>query len=897
MDSKSIVFVESNTTGTGELFMKEALAMGYNVFFLSNDPFKYPFLDRYPVHYAQINTENSDELIRMVERIPNVDLVFSSSEFYVEIVNQINRRLGLVSNRPEAISTCRNKLELYKVLSKKGLCPKAIHVSRSTVLASTIHENDIVPYPFVVKPLKGSGSQGVRFIRDADQLALYANETDQNEFIIQEYMDGEEFSVEVLSLNGDHHVMGITKKHLGEEPYFVEIGHDFPASLNGDESERICCIVREALDEVGYMTGASHVEIRMKQQTVKIIEINPRLAGGMIPVLMNKCTNINMIQLCLLLHLNKIDEFKEEMGGFTFLQTGVIRFKLAKGKGEIQNIIVKKGDHDERFDHQILLLKKTGDRITLSGDFKDRIACVIVAGSDTKECEQVAKKWLYRIEAVYRDRSNSSLADYTLQFLENTGRLSSTLHPYAQAVMKTEKRRTSLEEIRLICDIDEAHQIMLLESGILPQDDVIPVLKEIRRLREHDFESVLSLPTPRGLYLTYESYMIAQLGERLGGNLQLARSRNDINATMNHLIIRDHGLELIQTLWRLMSSMTLLAKKYTNTVFPIYSQYQTALPGTFGHYLMAIVESLLDHTNQWISLLNGSMKSPLGACSGGGTTLPIHTDITVELLGFKTAYRNSIAAVSSRDLNLRVASECSFIGLTLSRLIQDLQIWSSIEFSLCSLPDQLCGGSSAMPQKKNPYLLEWVKARIDELLAIKDTLTFSVHKTPFSNSFEVSGISTDHSCEMISKLTKVINMTSILLNGLAINEQSAKKHIMDSCSYLSDVAEYLFREHSISFRESHHYLGEIIPLIGSDYAALVKLVNQKLDIEMGQTLLSQDRLYGMGPGEKQVDEHISYCMDSLEQLKDQLDDYVQQIHTASHKKEQLINRMVLPTQT
>ncbi|TCP67346.1 lyase family protein [Baia soyae] len=897
MDARSIVFVESNTTGTGELFLKEALMMGYNIFFLSKDPFKYPYIEKYPVSYVQLNTENSDEIMRMVEGVPNVDLVFSTSEFYVEIVNQINMRLGLVWNRPEAISICRNKLELYEMLSKKELCPKAIRVLRSTVLANTAY--DFMPYPFVVKPLKGSGSQGVRFIQDSDQLAVYANETDQDEFIIQEYMDGEEFSVEVLSLNGDHHVMGITKKYLGEEPYFIETGHDFPANLNGDEAEKIRCTVREALDEVGYLMGASHVEIRVKQHSVKIIEINPRLAGGMIPVLMNKCTNINMIRLCLLLHLNKGDEFEEMMAGFTFLHRGVIRFKLAEGKGEVKEIAVKKGDHADQLDHEILLLKKSGDRITLSGDFKDRIACVIVAGSDTKECEQVAKSWLCRIEAVYREIKDPSLADYTLHFLENTGRLSSTLHPYAQAVMKAEKRRTSLEEIRLICDIDEAHQIMLLESGILPHDDVIPVLKEIQRLRECDFESVLSLPTPRGLYLTYESYMISQLGERLGGNLQLARSRNDMNAAMNHLFIRDHGLELMETLWRLMSSMTLLARKHTNTVFPIYSQYQTALPGTFGHYLMAVVESLLDHTNQLTSLLEWSMKSPLGACSGGGTTLPIHADITAELLGFRTRYRNSIAAVSSRDLNLRVASECSFIGLTLSRLIQDLQIWSSMEFSLCSLPDQLCGGSSAMPQKKNPYLLEWVKARIDELLAIKDTLTFSVHKTPFSNSFEVSGISTDHSCEMISKLTNIMNMTSILLNGLAINEESAKKHLMETYSYLSDVAEYLFREHSISFRESHHYLGEIIPLIGDDHEAFVNLVNQKFDIKMSPTLsfLSQDRFYGMGPGEKPVNEHISYCMDSLGQVKDQLDDVSQQIRMASCKREQLIHRMVLSTQS
>lgn len=150
-------------------------------------------------------------------------------------------------------------------------------------------------------------------------------------------------------------------------------------------------------------------------------------------------------------------------------------------------------------------------------------------------------------------------------------------------------------------------------------------------------------------------------------------------------------------------------------------------------------------------------------------------------------------------------------------MAQDLQVWTTKEFSLCSLPDQLCGGSSAMPQKKNPYILEWVKARIDELLAMKDTLTFSINKTPFSNSFEVSTISTGSTCEIISKSRRLISIISIIVNNLYINEDIAEKHIMESYAYLSDISEFLFHEYSIPFRESHHYLGEIIPLVGNNH--------------------------------------------------------------------------------
>lgn len=240
-----------------------------------------------------------------------------------------------------------------------------------------------------------------------------------------------------------------------------------------------------------------------------------------------------------------------------------------------------------------------------------------------------------KTKVVYTDSQYSSLADHTIQFLTDTGRLKSTVHPYAQSVMREDKRKGSLEEIKLICDVDESHLIMLLEGKILSLDDVAPILKEIQILRNHNFEPILRLPMPRGLYMTYESYMIAKLGNQIGGNLQLARSRNNINATINNLRIRDDLLELIQALWRLIASMTLLAKKYVNTSFPIYSQYQTALPGTFGHYLMAIVESLLEHINQLIILLDSSMKSPLGACSGGGTTLPIDPQVTADLLASK----------------------------------------------------------------------------------------------------------------------------------------------------------------------------------------------------------------------------------------------------------------------
>ncbi|WP_043978039.1 lyase family protein [Priestia megaterium] len=889
MSIKSIVFIESNTTGTGEMFIKESINMGYNVFFLSNDPFKYSFLDRNSINFLKVDTNDVNEILKIVNKIPSVELVFTSSEYFVEIVNQVNGTLGLKSNNQEAISACRNKEKLYATLIKYDLCPKAFILSKELTFQTN---NILFNRPYVVKPTNGSGSKDVKFISSQKELERYAEDTEEERFILQEYFEGDEYSVEVMSNEGKHYIIGIVKKQLSEKPNFIEVGHDFPANLSDNLTKKIKNIVAKTLNIVGYINGASHIELRVHKDEIRIIEINPRLAGGMIPLLIEKCSNINLIKTCLLLYLNKTMEFEQVMNNITFINEGVIRFKLPEVSGVIKTINYMQENSKENVDNissDIINLKKDGDVITLQGDFRDRVVCIISSGPSIEKCDKYVSNILEDIEVIL-DGFNSE-NDVTLKFLTDTGRLNSTLHPYAND--KVNSRLSEDREIEIICDIDEAHLLMLVQKNIIPYEHGKIILKEISKLKKDKFQQVLNLPKPRGLYMTYEGYIISKVGKEIGGNLQISRSRNDINATINNISIRDLLINLIDTLLRLTASITLNAIKNIDKILPIYSQYQIALPGRLGHYLMAAAESLLEKSEKLIDLVDLSMKSPLGAGSGGGTTIPIDVRITSELLGFKSTFKNSLNAVSNRDLNIRVNNDCSIIALTLSRIAQDLQVWSTTESLICSLPDYLCGGSSAMPQKKNPYLLEWIKARTDEIMTMKDQVSLSILKTPLSNSFEVSGISTKNTRVIINNIDNMLKVMNLIINNLQINEDLSKKHLLNGNAYMSEISEFLYTNFAIPFRESHHYLGELASNGIKEEGEILREVMNKYGVQIQhQNLNSLERNFGMGPGEDAVNEHILFNIEKLNSISTYLATVKSDISEKKIKREKMILEII-----
>jgi biotin carboxylase len=334
-----LAFVESNTTGTGRLAIERLLAAGDRVFFLTRSRARYPFLAQPSAGLEVIDTETNDvdEVISAVadlHRPSPLDAVLTFSDFYVPIVAAAAARLGFRQLSPRAARICHDKYLTRQALASAGLatplCRRVRSVEEALALLPAIR------LPCVVKPPADSSSHGVRLVANREELCrqveLLAAERENirgqrldGTVLVESLIAGPEFSVETVTLaGGSTRVVGVTDKHLSAPPCFVETGHDFPSAAEPQVHDAIAAAAVAALAAVGFDFGPAHTEIRWTAEGAVVIEINPRLAGGMIPELVCKATGIDLLAVQLDLLLGREPELapsRDDVAGIRFLTT------------------------------------------------------------------------------------------------------------------------------------------------------------------------------------------------------------------------------------------------------------------------------------------------------------------------------------------------------------------------------------------------------------------------------------------------------------------------------------------------------------------------------------------------------------------------------------------------
>jgi cysteine synthase A len=302
-----LVFVEANTTGTGLLAVARARALGYTPVLLTSRASRYPGIGEADCQVVRCDTNDDHDLraalLAHVDR-SRIAGVTTTSEFYLEAAARLAASLGLPGNPPDAVARCRHKPSTRAALAAAGLPqPRAVTVASGAEVAAAVAA---VGLPCVVKPVADSASTGVlscASVRHAEThtVALLARthnvrgQRTSGEVLVEAYVAGPEYSVETVSVDGACHVVGITRKSLGTPPDFVEVRHAFPAPLDDVDATRIADVVTAALDAVGLTHGACHTEVRLTDAGPTIIEINARLAGGMIPELVRAASGTDLL--------------------------------------------------------------------------------------------------------------------------------------------------------------------------------------------------------------------------------------------------------------------------------------------------------------------------------------------------------------------------------------------------------------------------------------------------------------------------------------------------------------------------------------------------------------------------------------------------------------------------
>ena len=385
---------------------------------------------------------------------------------------------------------------------------------------------------------------------------------------------------------------------------------------------------------------------------------------------------------------------------------------------------------------------------------------------------------------------------------------------------------------------------MLARQDIISDTDLQEILRWLRKAEEDFQNGDFTLdPNKEDVHMNVESYLIENAGREFGGKLHTARSRNDQVLVDAHLYIRGEILNVQRGISALCDAFLNIAKDHVNTVMPGYTHTQHAQPISLGFWATAYVSMFLRDQKRLQAAYELANMNPLGACALAGTTFPIDRHLTTKLLGFDSPHEHALDVISSRDFIAETLFALSLVMANLSRISEELIYWTTYEFGMAVLDDAYSSGSSIMPQKKNADITELTRGRTGRVYgALFDLLTnlkglpmgynrdFQEDKPPLWEAFDIV-----KAC--LGILPKLLKTTEFKTEQMA-------KLVNANFATATELANYLVKEHQLSFRESHEIVGWLVGELVqqektfSDWESTQSLLKQK-DIEVSIAQLKQ----------------------------------------------------------
>ena len=356
-----------------------------------------------------------------------------------------------------------------------------------------------------------------------------------------------------------------------------------------------------------------------------------------------------------------------------------------------------------------------------------------------------------------------------------------------------------------------AHAAMLAAQGIIEPSDaeairegLLTVLSEIEGGR-FTFRTELE-----DIHMNVEARLKELIGEP-AGRLHTARSRNDQVATDFRLWVRDQADAAVTGLKALQRALLAQAEAGADWVMPAFPHLQTAQPVTWGHHMLAYVEMFGRDAGRFADARARMNESPLGAAALAGTGFPIDRAATAKALGFDRPMANSLDAVSDRDFALEFLSAASICAMHLSRLAEELVIWSSAQFRFVTLSDRFTTGSSIMPQKKNPDAAELIRAKIGRILGATVALFTVMKGLPLAYSKDMQE-DKEQVFDAADTLMLALAAMEGMVRDMSANRANLEKAASSGFSTATDLADWLVREAGLPFRDAHHVTGALVAL-------------------------------------------------------------------------------------
>ena len=353
-----------------------------------------------------------------------------------------------------------------------------------------------------------------------------------------------------------------------------------------------------------------------------------------------------------------------------------------------------------------------------------------------------------------------------------------------------------------------AHATMLGRAGIIPvadAEEIVTGLKQILAdIEAGNFSFEVSL---EDIHMNIEARLTERIGSA-GARLHTARSRNDQVALDMHMYMKREVVEIGEPLLKFEQVLLTVAKEHEKTLMPGYTHLQRAQPITFAHHLLAYFNMLQRDFRRLQGVWAGADIMPLGAGAIAGTTFPIDRFDVASQLNFADVYANSMDAVSDRDYVLEFLSFASILMMHLSRLSEEVCLWSSTEFAFIELDDAFATGSSMMPQKKNPDIAELVRGKTGRVYGHLQALLVTVKGLPLTYNKDLQE-DKEGLFDAIDTIKFSLAVYSDMIATMKVNVDKMEQAVSKDFSNATDLADYLVRK-GLPFRQAHEVVGKCV---------------------------------------------------------------------------------------
>lgn len=453
---------------------------------------------------------------------------------------------------------------------------------------------------------------------------------------------------------------------------------------------------------------------------------------------------------------------------------------------------------------------------------------------------------------------------------------------YAEVVLEPAFNEAKIHLLGPMMAVNKAHLIMLQKQQLITEDEAKQIAKAIRSIDPDVLRRSLYTGQFEDLFFQVEHQLLEHAGD-IAGNLHLARSRNDMGIAIYRMVLREKLLVTLSSSLQLKEQLLLFAKDHADTLMIGYTHTQQAQPTTLAHYFMAVVDSLNRDIRRLLAAFTNCNRSSMGAAALTTSGFAISREHMMELLAFDELIDNSYDAIGGADYLGEVATSVQLAAINLGRVVQDMLLWCTQEFSVFKVAAPYVQISSIMPQKRNPVSFEHMRALLSSCVGNTNTVLTMMHNTPFGDIVDTEDDMQPYAWRSLEIMDKMYRLLAAVIGTIEVNKDVLRERTQGSFATVTELADTLVRTDGLSFRTAHHIVSDVVKKsIAQGLSAneiQLPLVNESARHHIGRdTSLDEDALRKAldpdhfvdirslpgGPSPKEIRRMINIRMDQLQ---------------------------------